>query len=117
MASEPANDSLPIRLLRRVQYRFSSLQGNDPEEDGFTRSELTKELAGVGLRMESYLQFGTFAYVLMGNTDLVPLLVRSRNISLGQALLTCDETLERLPLFRRLGMASLFRARKQEHHD
>lgn len=112
VGSEPANDSLPIRLLRQVQYRLSSQQGNDPEEDGFTRAELALGLAAVGLRLDSYVQFGTAAYVLMGNTDLVPLLARSRNTALGRLLLRFDTCLEQLPLLRRLGMASLFSASK-----
>jgi SAM-dependent methyltransferase len=115
VGSEPANDSHAIRLLRRVQYKLSSLQGNDPDEDGFTRDELSRGLAASGLRMESYLQFGTIAYVLMGNTDLVPILARSQNMALGRALLWVDEYLERLPLIRNLGMASLFSARKGEN--
>lgn len=114
VGSEPANDSLPIRLLRKAQYALSSQQGNDPDEDGFAREELARGLAAAGLRLESYNQFGTFAYVLMGNADLVPLLARSRNMALGRALLKLDERLERLPGFRGLGMASIFRARKEE---
>jgi SAM-dependent methyltransferase len=112
VGSEPANDALLIRLLRKVQYRFSSQQGNDPEEDGFTREELSLGLAAAGLQLDSYVQFGTVAYVLMGNTDLVPLLARSRNTALGQFLLRFDACLERLPLLRGLGMASLFSASK-----
>ena len=114
VGSEPANDSLSIRLLRRVQYRLSSLQGNDLDEDGFTRDELSRSLVASGLRMESYLQFGTVAYVLMGNTDLVPILARSQNMALGRALLRVDAYLERLPLIRNLGMANLFTARKEK---
>jgi hypothetical protein len=49
----------------------------------------------------------------MGNTDLVPLLRRSRSRALGSALLKLDELLERVPGIRGLAWASLFRAFKE----
>ena len=55
--------------------------------------------------------FGFVAYPLMGNTDLLPLLEHVRSRSLGRALLWLDAALERAPLIRRLGWASLFSAR------
>jgi SAM-dependent methyltransferase len=112
VGSEPANDALPVRLVRRWQYRRSSLQGKDEGEDGLTRAELAAALAGHGLRLESYRPFGYLAYPLMGNTDLLPLLARSRSRALGRALLAADRCLECVPGLRRLGWASLFRARQ-----
>jgi ubiquinone/menaquinone biosynthesis C-methylase UbiE/uncharacterized protein YbaR (Trm112 family) len=113
VGSEPANDSLPIRILRKIQYRLSTQQGNDADEDGFNRDELSRGLEKAGLRMDYYTQFGAIAYVLMGNTDLIPILAHSKNAALGNALLRIDEVLERLPCFRAFGMASLFKATKE----
>jgi SAM-dependent methyltransferase len=110
VASEPANDAGPIRWIRHWQYRHSKLQGHDPDEDGFTRAELAGALGEHGLRLESYRPFGYLAYPLMGNTDLLPILARARSRFLGGALLAFDRCMEHIPLLRRLGWASLFRA-------
>jgi SAM-dependent methyltransferase len=112
-ASEPANDHWLTRRVRRWQYERSALQGNDPDEDGFTRAELASALAAHGLRLERYRVFGYVAYPLMGNTDLLPLLGRVRAPLVGRALLALDAALEWAPLVRRMGWASLFRATKE----
>jgi SAM-dependent methyltransferase len=110
VASEPANDNFLIRAIRRWQYSRSALQGHDPDEDGFTRRELDRALADCGIRLTSYQVFGYLAYPLLGNTDLLPLLAKVRRRGLGHALLAVDWVLERLPLVRRLGWASIFTA-------
>lgn len=110
--SEPANDALPVRLVRHWQYRRSRLQGKDPDEDGFTRAELGTALAAHGLELESYRPFGYVAYPLLGNTDLLPLLARGRSRAVGRSLLAVDRCLEGVPGLRRLGWGSLFRAVK-----
>ena len=112
VASEPANDNFLVRRVRHWQYRRSALQGKDPGEDGFTRRELRRALAAHGLRLERYRLFGFVAYPLLGNTDLLPLLARRRSRAQGHALLAVDALLEWLPLVRRFGWASLFRAVK-----
>jgi SAM-dependent methyltransferase len=110
VASEPANDHFLTRAVRRWQYARSALQGHDPDEDGFTRRELQGALSACGLRLTSYRIFGYLAYPLLGNTDLLPLLAKVRWRGLGYALLGLDWALERLPLVRRMGWASLFTA-------
>jgi SAM-dependent methyltransferase len=112
VASEPANDVWLIRAIRHWQYRRSQLQGHDPDEDGFTCREMAAALAEHGLRLESYQPFGYLAYPLMGNTDLLPLLARTRSRLLGRTLLALDRCLEFCPGVRRLSWASLFRATK-----
>jgi SAM-dependent methyltransferase len=112
VASEPANDNFLIRRIRHWQYRRSALQGKDLDEDGFTRRELRSALETHGLRLERYRPFGFVAYPLLGNTDLLPLLARRRSRTLGHVLLALDALLELLPLLRRLGWASVFKAVK-----
>ena len=113
VVSEPANDHWLVRSIRHWQYSRSKLQGRDPGEDGFSRAELDPLLAKSGFRLESYKVFGFLAYPLMGNTDLVPLLASSASTLLGKALLHIDEALERVPVGRDMGWASLFRAVKR----
>lgn len=112
VGSEPANDHPLTRAVREWQYRRSALQGNDPDEEGFDRVELSRVLGAAGLRLDRYRQFGFIAYPLMANTDMVPLLRRARSHALGSALLALDAFLERLPGVRGLAWASLFRAFK-----
>ena len=112
VGSEPANDHALTRAIRHWQYRRSHLQGNDPEEDGFSRAELDTLLASSGLRLDRYRQFGFIAYPLMGNTDELRLLARVRSLGLGRFLLALDERLERVPFVRDLAWASLVRAFK-----
>lgn len=112
VASEPANDNPVIRRIRAWQYRSSRFQGNDLEEEGFTREELAEALAAAGLRLERYERFGFVAYPLMGNVDLVPLLARSDSKALARTLLGLDALLERIPVVRSFAWASLFRAVK-----
>ncbi len=113
VGSEPANDHALTRAIRHWQYRRSHLQGNDPDEDGFSRRELAALLASSGLRLDRYRQFGFIAYPLMGNTDELPWMRRVCAPWLGRALLTLDQGLERVPLVRDLAWASLFRAFKE----
>jgi SAM-dependent methyltransferase len=114
IGSEPANDHRLTRAVREWQYRHSAMQGNDPDEEGFDRAELGDRLRAAGLRLDRYRQFGFIAYPLMGNTDLIPLLRRSRSRALGTALLRLDELLEHVPGIRGLAWASLFRAFKND---
>jgi SAM-dependent methyltransferase len=112
VGSEPANDHALTRAIRHWQYRRSHLQGHDPDEDGFSRDELSQALSAAGLRLDRYQQFGFVAYPLMGNTDELPLLSRSRWMGLGRALLAFDALLEHVPIVRGMAWASLFRAFK-----
>jgi len=112
VASEPANDHFITRAIRRWQYKRSKMQGDDPDEDGFTRGELAEALKAHGLRLERYTQFGFIAYPLMGNTDLLPVLAKSRSRLLGRILLGMDWILEKIPGIRGMAWASIFRAVK-----
>lgn len=110
IASEPADDNPVVHAIRNWQYAHSDKQGFD--EQGFTRTELQSVLGSVGLQLEKYSCFGHVAYPLMGNTDLVPLLARTRSRRLGRVLLWMDECCARLPLVRAFGFASIFVARR-----
>jgi len=112
VASEPANDHFVTRAIRRWQYQRSIMQGDDPDEDGFTRDELAAALQPHGLRLEQYTLFGFIAYPLMGNTDLLPVLSRSRSRFLGRMLLGMDWILEKIPGIRGMAWASISRAVK-----
>jgi len=112
VGSEPANDHMLTRAIRHWQYRRSRWQGNDPEEDGFTRAELCRLLDDSGLRLEHYRQFGFIAYPLLGNTDLLPWLSRLRWRLGGRLLLCIDRLLEHMPAVRRLAWCSIYRAVK-----
>jgi SAM-dependent methyltransferase len=114
VGSEPANDHPLTRAVRHWQYRRSHLQGNDPEEDGFSKHQVAESLSAAGLRLDRYQQFGFVAYPLMGNTDEISLLSRLRSMRLGRALLAMDEILERIPVIRKMAWASLFRAFKDD---
>lgn len=112
IGSEPANDNPIIRAFRKVWYKFHPAQGHDPNEDGFSKRELSRSLASAGLELTNYKQFGFIAYPLIGNTDLVPFFRHSSNSRLGKFLIQVDELLEKLPLIRSFGWASIFVAKK-----
>jgi SAM-dependent methyltransferase len=112
VGSEPANDHWLTRAIRHWQYRHSHMQGNDPDEDGFSREDLAAVFRQAGLRLDRYEQFGFVAYPLMGNADMVPWLAAPRWLWLRRPLMALDALLERVPLVRRLAWASLFRAVK-----
>lgn len=110
IVSEPANDHLITRTIRHLQYSLSSQQGNDEDEDGFTRPEIKAVLQRAGMNLETYEQFGFLAFPLIGNTDLVPLLRHSKNLKLGKALIDLDVFLERLPIIKKMAWTSIFKA-------
>lgn len=112
IGSEPANDHPLTHAIRDWQYRRSTLQGNDPDEEGFDRTQLGAVLGAAGLHLDHYEQFGFIAYPLLGTTDLVPLLRNARSPMLYRGLMALDALLERLPGIRRMAWASLFRAVK-----
>ena len=113
VASEPANDAFITTAIRRWQYEHSELQGNDPEEDGFARSEIVARLEKTGFSLETYENFAYVAYPLMANMDLLPLLARSRSRALGRSLMKLDDALERIPFLRKHGWLNLFTARSR----
>ena len=114
VGSEPANDAWLTRRVRRFQYARSTMQGHDEDEDGFTRDELHRALTSAGLRLDGYRQSGFIAYPLMGNTDLMPILARSRSQWLGRSLMAVDQLLARVPVVRGMGWMSIFTASKRD---
>jgi SAM-dependent methyltransferase len=112
IASEPANDFWLVRRVRHWQYAHSPMQGHDPGEDGFTQPELDAALRDAGLRLERYRRCGYVAYPLIGNTDVLPVLARSRARWLGNALLGIDRALEHVPVIGGMGWISIFRGRR-----
>ena len=112
VGSEPANDQWFVRRLRHWQYKRSSAQGNDPGEDGFTRAEFEDVLSASNLRLDTYRRFGFLAFPLMGNTQLFPLLARSRSRALGRVLMGLDGFFRYVPIARGFALQSIFRAVK-----
>jgi len=112
VASEPANDNRVIRRFRQWQYTRSNMHGEG--EQGFVRAELAGRLFEAGLRLRRYRRFGFLGYMLMGNTDLLPVLANCSWAWLGRALLFADTLQARVPLLRGLLFASLFIAARED---
>lgn len=112
VGSEPANDHWFVRRLRHWQYARSPAQGNDPGEDGFTRAEFEDVLSASNLRLDRYRRFGFLAFPLMGNTQLFPLLAKSRSRALGRVLMALDTFFRYVPIARGFALQSIFRAFK-----
>jgi SAM-dependent methyltransferase len=111
LASEPRNDNLLNRAVRRAFYRLHPIP-DEHEEDGFTRAEMRAILAGAGLALEQYDPFAYVGYALVGNTDLVPVFARMERNWLSSLLIGIDRAWGRLPVLRGLGWASQIRATK-----
>ena len=112
IGTEPANDHWLTKAIRDWQYKHSSMQGHDPDEEGFSEPELAAALSASGLQLRMYRQFGFIAYPLLGNTDMVPLLTGEGSRWLWRPLMRIDQFLERLPVIKKMAWASLFRAVK-----
>lgn len=105
LASEPRNDSLVNRAVRRAFYRLHPIPDAE-EEDGFTESQLQHLMAAAGLEVKSYEPFAYVGYVLIGNTDLVPFFSRMKKNPVSRLLVGLDAAMAKTPLVRRLGWAS-----------
>jgi hypothetical protein len=105
LASEPRNDSLFNRLFRRAFYRLHPIP-DAQEEDGFTRAEMRAFLADAGLELRQYDPFAYIGYMLIGNTDLVPLLSKMGRNRVSSALIALDRLWAGAPVLRRFGWAS-----------
>lgn len=105
VASEPRNDHPFNRAFRRAFYHLHPTPEAD-EEDGFTRRELEELLRAAGLSLQQYDPFAYVGYMLIGNTDLVPLLARMEKNRLSAALIALDRALASVPVVRGLGWAS-----------
>ena len=101
------------RALGDDFYRLHPIP-DEQEEDGFTRTELRDYLREAGLVLEQYDPFAYIGYMLIGNTDLVPVLSRMRTNWASSFLIALDRSWSRLPLARGLGWASQILARKAE---
>ena len=109
LASEPRNDNAFLRGFRRLFYRLHPIPDAD-EEDGFTRAELVGLFRRAGLTVDQYDPFAYLGYVLLGNTDLLPIFRRMGRNRLSSLLIEIDRQWARLPLARGLGWASQIRA-------
>lgn len=113
VASEPRNDHPANRAFRRLFYNLHPIP-EEEEEDGFTRRELQELFEGGGLRLEQYDPFAYLGYMLIGNTDLVPLFARMPRNRLSSALIGLDRLSAKLPVLRGLGWASEIVGRKPD---
>jgi SAM-dependent methyltransferase len=105
VASEPRNDHPLNRAFRRAFYHLHPTPDAE-EEDGFTRGEIERLFEGAGLRLRAYEPFAYLGYMLIGNTDLVPLLARMRPNRVSRALIELDRLCTKLPVARGFGWAS-----------
>lgn len=113
VASEPRNDHPFNRAFRRAFYHLHPIPDAE-EEDGFTEREMRSLLGAAGLTMREYDPFAYLGYMLIGNTDLVPLLARMPKNALSSSLIALDRAWTRLPLARGLGWASQIVAEKAQ---
>jgi SAM-dependent methyltransferase len=111
VASEPRNDHLLLRGVRRVFYNLHPMH-DENEEDGFTRAQMAELCDQAGLTLVSYEPFAFLGYVLIGNTDLVPLLSRMQRNVVSRALVQLDGAWAKVPVARGLGWASQIVIRK-----
>ena len=111
LASEPRNDSLLNRAFRRAFYRLHPIPDAE-EEDGFTEDELRSLLRDAGLELRQCDPFAYVGYMLIGNTDLIPLFSRMKANWLSSLLIGIDRRWASVPLGRELGWASQVLAEK-----
>jgi SAM-dependent methyltransferase len=112
VASEPRNDNLFNHTFRRAFYHLHPTPDAD-EEDGFTARQMRELLDHAGLVMLQYDPFAYLGYMLIGNTDLVPLLARMDRNALSSSLIALDRAWARVPFARGLGWASQILAEKR----
>jgi ubiquinone/menaquinone biosynthesis C-methylase UbiE len=105
LASEPRNDNLLNRAVRRAFYRLHPIPDAE-EEDGFTRNQLETLMRAADLEVKVYDPFAYLGYVLIGNTDLVPFLFGMKPSAISSLLVGFDATMAKTPILRRLGWAS-----------
>lgn len=111
VASEPRNDNLFNRAVRRAFYHLHPTPEAD-EEDGFTEREMRDLLGDAGLSLREYDAFAYLGYMLIGNTDLVPFLAQMQPNAISRSLIALDRACARLPVARGLGWASQIVAQK-----
>jgi hypothetical protein len=63
-------------------------------------------MVAANLEIKSYEPFAYVGYVLIGNTDLVPLLFGMKPSTVSSLLVGLDAVMAKTPLVRRLGWAS-----------
>lgn len=111
LASEPRNDNVLNRAVRRAFYRLHPIPDAD-EEDGFTEAQLRALMSDAGLNLQVYKPFAYVGYVMIGNTDLVPVLSKVKPNVVSSFFVGLDAALAKTPLVRNLGWASQIVAQK-----
>lgn len=105
IASEPRNDNPLGRAFRRVFYNLHPMH-DAAEEDGFTHRQFKGFIEDAGLELKAYEPFAYLGYMLIGNTDLIPLLARMKTNALSSGLIELDRLSAKVPALRNLGWAS-----------
>jgi ubiquinone/menaquinone biosynthesis C-methylase UbiE len=111
VCSEPIDEHWLVRNSRRLLYRRCD-QFEPADEKAFTRRELVDGFGCTGFEHIEFVEFGYFAYILIGNTDVFPLFRRLSSARLVRWLIRTDEFVGRLPVCRRLGLCCIIRGRK-----
>jgi ubiquinone/menaquinone biosynthesis C-methylase UbiE len=109
--SEPSNDSVINRVVRRFMYRRSEEFHEDDE--GLRRKQVLPLLSSLGLAVDYSRGFGFLAYTLAGFPDKLGLLsVVPGNCQITRFLIGLDSFLETLPAINSLALHWIVRARK-----
>lgn len=109
--SEPTNDSIPIRLARKIMYKLSSRF--DEDDEAFLTGNLLKGLRETGFEVEGMGRFGFFSYLFTGYPDHFPLFkFVPFNVALSRFFVKIDKVLSIIPLVKNQSFHLIIRARK-----
>lgn len=110
--SEPSNDSLPIRLARKIMYKASSRF--DEGDEAFLTEDLLKSLSRQGFTAEESSRFGFLSYLFTGYPDHFPVLkFIPFNEALSRLFVQIDKVLSKLPVIKNQSFHLIVRARKK----
>lgn len=94
--SEPSNDSLLVKKMRKLMYKKSDKFHE--EDEAFLTPQLQGVLKKNRFNVKTTRRFGFLAYVLAGFPDHLPILKRVPfNRMLTRSLISVDELLSKLP--------------------
>lgn len=104
--SEPCDQNVMIRMIRRLMYIGSS--HFDEEDFGFSRKQLRERFAAAGFQQIAMLHFGFTAYAFAGFPDKIPIIKSFKNAPrIVQSLTQVDKALARTPVVRRFALQIL----------
>ena len=109
--AEPLNDSIIIRNIRKLMYRWSSRF--DERDQGFLTAEITGLLEKADFKIQGIQHFGYFAYIFAGYPDVIPFLkVFPFRTTATEILLKIDDFISTLPFLRGHSLQIIVKAQK-----